>query len=551
MREPGALTGRVIDTAMCCLCGIGAALVSSTRVRNVADAAHDAGVVRVIGLVPTPWRALDVVFGSLFWFARSGNAIFRAELGGVLAIAISAAALFDITRRLLVRFARAPRLAPLTAAISTLSAVLGPAWQQEGATVGGSSTGACLILLTLALTLGALDRPTRARSFAIAMLLGLSAGQEPLVGATAFLAAAVVATSCASHRAIASAQIFGEQRAVGTFGLLGLGPFIIALARTRASGAPLVQALADDWAGERGAAVAQSLWIVAQRNVGVVGAGLAVAGLGMAALGPSVRPIAFALVAVVAMGIVFAWAGAPAGPTRVAAPALAATAAAWALASLGLYMFVSLVAQARIAFARSAAAMVFLLELVIPVEIADAALRPTPLVTDAWDSLVWGMLPPNAVLILGDRRLYLRALAAQVSKSLSDRVTLVPFFAGANPSGPSHIDETPWRYLERDLALEGKPSEALLVELSDKSPIEMAFDPAWGRAIARHLVPDGLFDRYSPEPRGATDRWRALENFRVMRQKLEALVANDPDLVAVTDTCLRARAASSSADVRR
>jgi hypothetical protein len=146
---------------MLCLCGIAAAGVGGLRAGNVVDADHDAGVTRVLGLVPQPWRALDVVLGSLFAVVPAATRIARAEVGGALVLGVAAAALYELARRLLSHCAHAPRLAPVIAAIAALSAVPEAAWQREGATVGGTASEAALVIPTLALAVHALERPTR------------------------------------------------------------------------------------------------------------------------------------------------------------------------------------------------------------------------------------------------------------------------------------------------------------------------------------------------------------------------------------------------------
>jgi hypothetical protein len=52
----------------------------------------------------------------------------------------------------------------------------------------------------------------------------------------------------------------------------------------------------------------------------------------------------------------------------------------------------------------------------------------------------------------------------------------------------------------------------------------MAYEPRWGHAIGRHLLPLALLDRFEPEPRGSSDRRRALEGFAPMRDRLARLV---------------------------
>ena len=66
--------------------------------------------------------------------------------------------------------------------------------------------------------------------------------------------------------------------------------------------------------------------------------------------------------------------------------------------------------------------------------------------------------------------------------------------------------------------------------------------PRWGRALGRHLVPVALLDRFEPEPRGASDRRRALDVFAPKRERLARAASKDPELAESASYLLRARA---------
>jgi hypothetical protein len=70
----------------------------------------------------------------------------------------------------------------------------------------------------------------------------------------------------------------------------------------------------------------------------------------------------------------------------------------------------------------------------------------------------------------------------------------------------------------------------------------MAYEPRWGRVLGKHLVPIALLDRFEPEPRGTSDRRRALEAFAPRRERLARAATKDPELEAATVYLLRARA---------
>src|SRR5262249_50740328 len=107
--------------------------------------------------------------------------------------------------------------------------------------------------------------------------------------------------------------------------------------------------------------------------------------------------------------------------------------------------------------------------------------------------------------------------------------------------------------LYRDLALGVAPEELSLAQLGAQRPVLAAFDPRWDRALARHLVPVGLTSRFEPEPRGASERKKALDGFLVLKDRLVRLVVakKDAELAAATATLLRARAIGMAATGER
>ena len=96
--------------------------------------------------------------------------------------------------------------------------------------------------------------------------------------------------------------------------------------------------------------------------------------------------------------------------------------------------------------------------------------------------------------------------------------------------------------LWRDPELSGAPTEDSLSTLSTVRPVAMAFEPHWGRVLGRHLVPGPLLDCFEPEPRGASDRRRALDVSARARERLARAVTHDPELAQAAAYLLRARA---------
>jgi hypothetical protein len=331
----------------------------------------------------------------------------------------------------------------------------------------------------------------------------------------------------------------------------GLAPMLLALARTRASGAPLASALADAWTGERGASLAGWPADLLRKELGVAGGTLSLAGLALALSVRKARPLTGALSVVAAIGLLTGWVE-PLGPTRFGAPILAAVAAAWALAGVAMQAVVRAVGRARVPFAQASAALVVVIESAIPFEAADEALlRALPRAQGSaaiWDDCVWGVLPPRTAVLLSDRRLYERALAARAGGSLRADIVLVPSFAPGTPGAPGQRERDDVGANEalvplwRDLELTGIPSEASLASLAAARPLAMAYEPASGRGLARHFVAVSLLDRFEPEPRGASDRRRALDAVAPRTAPLALTCAHEQELASTAAYLLRARA---------
>jgi hypothetical protein len=537
---------------MAILCALAAAGLAAMHVANVADAAHDAGVARALGLVAQPWRALDAASGALLAWLPVGTRAARAAMGGSALLGATAAMLFVLTRRLLTECAEMPRVGPLVAAVATLCATLAPAWQLEGSVAGGSALGAGLALLPLALLSEADDEGARPPWRLAALALALASGHDLLGGACALAGCAALVVVGRNARQRLVVAWWSDWRAIVASAIAGLAPFVIAVARTRIAGGSMLDALTASWAGERGATVARLPWLFVRRELGTILGALAVGGAVLALLVARARALAAGMVVLAAVGLASAWVGAPLGPSRFGAPVLASMAAACALAGVGLQAIVRLVAEARLPLARASAAMVLVLELVAPVEGADESLQrgaarasgaPPSLdePTAAWDDAAWGVLAPRTVVVLTDARLWRRALAARATGSLRGDIAVVPAFGYGALAGRALSRDAALVPLWRDLALGGAPGEDSLSSLATVRPVAMAFEPAWGPVLGKHLVPAGLFDRFETEPRGTSDRRRALDAFAPKRERLARAIVRDRELSDAAAYLLRER----------
>ncbi len=547
------MKGSRIDAVLAGLCALSPACLAAAHVGNVPDGAHDGGAARVLGLDPQLWRALDVGVGALLFPVPMGTRATRAALGTALVAGLAGVVLYVLANQLLEACAETRRLRFFVASIAAVTPLVAAPWQIESAAVGGSATGALLVLLPLVLL--APDcraggrRPARgaaARWPALALALTSAVGYEPLVGACALAGCAALLVSSAPARESMGLAWRGRGLALAVSTFAGLGPFLVALLRARACGASLSIALADAWSGERGASHAGSPAQFVDTEIGVVLVALAIAGSGLALLVAGARPLAQGLIVISLSGFACSWLGSPLGPTRFGAPVLAAFAALCVLAGVAMQAVVRAIAAARVPMARTSAAMVIVLELVLPVELADDAfarslLRATG-AASAWNDAAWGSLPARSVVLVTRPEAFARALAAQAASELRDDVTVVPTFRHDARARRALAADSAFVPLWRDLELVGAPGEASLSSLATVRPLAMPYEARWGRAIGKHLVPLTLFDRFEPEPRGASDRRHALDAFVPSRDRLARDIAGDPELIAAAAALLRARA---------
>ena len=216
------------------------------------------------------------------------------------------------------------------------------------------------------------------------------------------------------------------------------------------------------------------------------------------------------------------------------------------LAGVAMQAVVRAIAMARVPMARTSAAMVIVLELSLPVVLADDAfVRALPRASGAaaaWNDAAWGALPARSVVLVTTPPIYARALAAHAVSELRDDITVVPTLLHDARSRRALAANPALVPVWRDLELAGAPGEGSLSSLAAARPLVMLYERRWGRAIGKHLVPVTLFDRFEPEPRGASDRRRALDALGPLRDRLAREIDGDPEMTAAAVTLLRARA---------
>ncbi len=533
--------------------------------RAAPDPASDHAALRVLGLAFTgAFRALDVWVAAPFLSLPIGTRAVRAGLACAAMTGLSGWLTYHLAEPMLVprevagRLPAGPRksssrLAFAVAGLAAITAISSPPWQLEGSAVGGSVTGATLVLTAAWLA----SRPATPTPWK-ALVVGAALGWEPLVGLFA-LAVLTAPLLFAEVRYRARLPVGAELLRVAFGFLVGLVPLGLGFAIKAGPEAMATSAGVWDAALGEARGGGASWRPFARDEIGWVFVGAAGLGAALALRRPETRLRAVVLV-LLALGFPLTfWLDLGHGPVRFAAPLLVSIAGLGGLASVGLYELVTRVRDARVPFAPASAALLVVLEWTLPVRaVDDAFMRRAALSRHApwvFATAALGQAPPVAVVLVADRRVLTRLQAARAAGLLRADLTLFPTFDLKSPQARAAVNREPkLAGLYRDLALGTLPEEWSLSSLAGARPLVLTFDPKWKPVLAKHLVPDGLFFRFEPEPQGPSDRRVALER----AAKRKALLAQeltgagrDPAVVTVTAHLLRGRAIAMGATGER
>ncbi|MDF2696352.1 MAG: hypothetical protein K0S65_4735, partial [Labilithrix sp.] len=564
-------------------------VLAAAGATSTSTAAHDLDLVRTVGAGFSAavgegggggvFRALDLLVAAPALLLPLGTRALRGGLASALVTGICGALAFDLARELVTIVPAAagrllgqknspgspqakvsPRLVSAVSAVAVLTVLLGPAWQSEAASPGGAVTGALLVLLALRLGIVAprVNDPVESWIAPALLVLGLSASYEPLVF-LASLAALAPRAAEALWRARGAGPLELDRRlaihGAAAFAL-GLVPLALGFALLRrppeiAVLGPPVFALV-----ERSGTMSPASF--ASTEIGVLLLAVCFGGAALSLYVADARRIALPLVLVAGVGALAIQLHAPSGPDRFAAPVLAGLLAAFVLGGTMLGTVVLAIARARVPFAEASAALVVVLELVLPVRsIDETTTRRDARAAHAsaiWTDIAWGSIPPAAVVLVADRGTMRRVASARATGEMRGDLVMVPAYDVQGREGQHALLREPkLAPLYRDMALGVAPEELSLAQLGAQRAVLASFDPKWDRSLSRHLVPNGLSSRFEPEPRGSSDRKRALDGFLPAKDRLVriSVAKKDAELAAATAALLRARAIGMAATGER
>ena len=533
------------------------ALAAAAHTGHVADAAHDEGAVRAFGLGWTgAFRALDQALSALVMALPIGTRATRAGIACAVMMGVLGGVLYRVTRRVLEACTdgAVAKFSSAVACVASLTATTGAALQLEAASPGGTVTGVVLALLPLALLAGAGDgakrivgMPTILPSAALAA--GLALAYDPLTGAAAFASGLTFLAARGALRPALSRPLL--LRALAFF-ILGTAPFFLSLAGAHLRPLSLGSPAFAEWTGEAGASAPIAPLTFVQDEIGLLVAALALVGAALAFLVVRARPLASALLTLALLGVAATGVGAPGGPTRFGAAALTGVVAVIALAAVAMQAIVRVVANAKVPFAKTSAAMIVVLLVTFPVHNADDAMaRSMDRARGAsrgWDEAAIGPIPSSAVVLVSEARVMTHVLAARAEGELRADLAVVPAFNLGGSLARRELSREPTLSpFFRDMALGALPEEYSFSSVAVHRPLVVAYDPRWERSLSRHFVPVGLFTAFETEPRGASDRRKALELLAKGRDALKADIGEDAELLALTTNLLRVRAIALAA----
>lgn len=555
-RDPGAWIDRVVSLVVTWV----PFAVAVSRLASASEWRDDLPAVRDLGLVSVGvGGGVSTIVAQALSLAPLGSRTFRAGFGAAIALAIAARLVYALTRGALARARTAPRLSPVLAGIAALTAALSPTWQREG-TVGGGATIAVALALASLLVAQRATEPTAPARYWIGLgtLVGATLAESPAAGLAAFLGASVLifAPRLSGYRLVLPARApltIGLICAV-TVALLLVAPVALRPFAPRGwmdVGHEVSIARLSGFDAASARTTALSAWL---REIGFVSLGIAAFGAGLGVVRNPLRAVVLPFITLVALDSLLPARAAGALLADPLASLRALAVAAIAIASaIGVQEVVTMLLRARVPLAKSAAVLVVIFHLTLVAltseEAGFAADRSEQMAAETWTDGAMGRLPARTALLVRSPALAWRVWAARLVRGERPDVLLVPLplLNRGRVAATLLANERSSEALLRDLALTGEPSELGLSTLADARPLRVELDRGWSKRLASHLLADGLWLQFAPQPFGISDRKVAARaGFPRLHRVIETIVHGDvPDVATATIVATSLRAQSS------
>ena len=474
------------------------------------------------------------VVQASYWLPL-GTPAYRAALASLLCLTCASGAVFSLTRSLLA--ANTSRVAPALALIAALTVSLCAAAQREAELAGGASLALALSLLALqSLTRGPALHPQRAA--VLGLLLGALLAERWVCLAVVALGASFAwrmsrlrpsprVLACSALAAVAALVLLWSPLALRPWALypfMDVGRFSAGeIVRDSASGVSMLH-----------------------RDFGFVASVLALAGGAVSAWRPGLRRAAYCLGAIVALDALSAWLSRPLLGDLAALHLLALAALAVAIA-VAIESAIVALSRVKLPMTRGAAVFLVMADLTLAAAAAEEAAfaRDDEVArgTEAMTREAISRLPEGTALLVRSPALITRVLAARLVDQERPDLLLLGSSLSAEPRYAAALlrREPAMQQLLRDAALEGYPREEALTIVADARPLLCELDRAWDRRTVSHLVADGLWLRYAPQPLGASDRRSAYPDLVQRAEAVASASLHERRADATTAALLRGR----------
>jgi tetratricopeptide (TPR) repeat protein len=180
--------------------------------------------------------------------------------------------------------------------------------------------------------------------------------------------------------------------------------------------------------------------------------------------------------------------------------------------ALGVSEIVGYLRRARVPMAKSGAVLVVVFHVTLVAltseEAGFSADRSEQLAAEVWADEALGGLEPRAAILVRSPAVAWRLWAARVTRGERPDVIVIPspLLNRGRVASSLLAEGRAIEPLIRDFALTGEPSELALSALADARPLHVELDFRWSKRLVSHLMVDGLWLEYAPQPLGPSDR---------------------------------------------